>query len=385
MDSEIQTKRDGGMLDGKGPIIFRADRDAAPRVVNRAWLRDACVCDRCVDPSSGQKSFSTIDIPEQLPIQDATVGDDGSLVIQWKNDFLTGETHTSKYPRRIWAPRTPWNRDQLETLTPCFHYGDFMAGTTGYRKALWTLQQYGLIFLHDVPNSEKTVEELAAKLGSLQETFYGRTWDVKSKPNAENVAYTNSYLGLHQDLLYMDNVPRLQILHCLQNTCTGGESIFTDSRQIAKLMQQRHPDLYDVLKRYPLTYHYFKNGHNFARSWAVVQENGEMRWSPPFQLPAQPVDMSSAGEASYAQWLEAVRKLKPFLEDEQNLYEVKMQSGECVIFDNRRILHGRRQFDVNSGSRWLKGTYVDHDAYLEKALSIDPFVLRQGWHQSNSN
>lgn len=367
------------------PVVFRPYRNGAPHLINRTWLRDACICDKCVDPSSGQKRFATMDIPEQLPIEGVFVGDDGSLSIQWKDDFLTGDTHTSRYPRRIWVPTTPWDRGRLEKLKPHYHYDDFMAGNTGYREAMWTLQQYGIIFLHHVPNAETTVEELAGKLGSLQETFYGRTWDVRSKPNAENVAYTNSYLGLHQDLLYMDNVPRLQILHCLENTCVGGESLFADSRCITKEMEQLYPDFYDVLRRYPLTYHYFRNGHNFTRSWPVIQDNGDMRWSPPFQLPAQPINMSDMGEALYAQWLKAVRKMKPLFEDEYKIYETKMQPGECVIFDNRRILHGRREFDVNSGSRWLKGTYVDNDSYSKRILSIDGFTLRPGWYQPNTS
>ena len=32
-----------------------------------------------------------------------------------------------------------------------------------------------------------------------------------------------------------------------------------------------------------------------------------------------------------------------------------------VAFDNRRVLHGRREFDPNSGARHLQGTYLDRD------------------------
>ena len=38
----------------------------------------------------------------------------------------------------------------------------------------------------------------------------------------------------------------------------------------------------------------------------------------------------------------------------------------CAVFANRRVLHARREFDPKSGERWLKGAYVDTDAYLSK-------------------
>lgn len=37
-----------------------------------------------------------------------------------------------------------------------------------------------------------------------------------------------------------------------------------------------------------------------------------------------------------------------------------------MIFNNRRVLHGRRQFEAGTGQRWLKGTYVDTDVFNSK-------------------
>lgn len=59
----------------------------------------------------------------------------------------------------------------------------------------------GILFLTNVPTDETAVEAIAEKLGPIKNTFYGKTWDVKDKPMAENVAYTNVFLDLHMDLL----------------------------------------------------------------------------------------------------------------------------------------------------------------------------------------
>jgi len=54
------------------------------------------------------------------------------------------------------------------------------------------------------------------------------------------------------------------------------------------------------------------------------------------------------------------------ISNEDNQFELRLKEGEVVIFQNRRILHGRRNFDAASGDRWLKGAYVDGDVYRSK-------------------
>lgn len=39
----------------------------------------------------------------------------------------------------------------------------------------------------------------------------------------------------------------------------------------------------------------------------------------------------------------------------------RLQTGEVVIFNNRRILHARRPFESSKRVRWLRGAYVDHE------------------------
>jgi gamma-butyrobetaine dioxygenase len=39
----------------------------------------------------------------------------------------------------------------------------------------------------------------------------------------------------------------------------------------------------------------------------------------------------------------------------------RMDPGDLVGFDNRRVLHGRDAFDPGSGSWILVGCYIDHD------------------------
>ncbi|TGJ87026.1 hypothetical protein E0Z10_g1722 [Xylaria hypoxylon] len=365
--------------DPRSPISYHPNPAAEPFLTDRTWLRDACTCERCVDASSGQKLYASTDIPTTLAISDIEVTNDGDLQVSFENDFLTGGTHVSTYPREIWSRPSryhtetvpkwePWNRERMTKLSPYYSYQSFMTDGPEYLQAMSALSLYGLVFLRDVPSSEEIVKDIAAKIGVIQDTFYGTTWDVKSKPNAENVAYTDSYLGLHQDLLYMRNVPRIQILHCLENTCEGGESIFSDSYRATHQLWRLSPDIAKSLTKRQLIYHYNKGGHSYWQSRAVLSGRN-VYWSPPFQHPLQPDEMTEEGMHKFRQWCKAARNLKALFESWDSIYMYKMRPGECVIFDNIRVLHGRRAFN-SSGERWLKGAYVENDSYKSLVRSL---------------
>ncbi|KAI1313166.1 Clavaminate synthase-like protein [Xylaria venustula] len=367
--------------DPSSPIEYYETFSSNPLVTNRTWLRDACTCDRCVDSSSGQKRFASTDIPPKIGISKIDVTESGDLRVCWKDDFLYRETHVSVYPPTLWRHHTHhpvrplpvlWTRDSLAAASPYFDYESFMANGPEYRQALQMLNKYGLVFLCGVPSSEETVKRIASKIGIIQDTFYGTTWDVISKPDAENVAYTNSFLGLHQDLLYMQNVPRIQILHCRKNTCEGGESLFSDGYRAAHELRCRFPKMVKPLLERYVTYHYNKGGHSYQRSHSVLSRGMGMYWSPVFQKPIQPDNMTKEGMRRYMLWHDGASHLKNILELETSVYEYKMRSGDCAIFDNRRLFHGRREFNTSSGERWLKGTYVESDSYesLMNALQL---------------
>jgi gamma-butyrobetaine dioxygenase len=60
-------------------------------------------------------------------------------------------------------------------------------------------------------------------------------------------------------------------------------------------------------------------------------------------------------------WYRAYRVLWQLFHSEAHQIEFTLRPGEMVAFDNRRVLHGRREFDPNSGARHLQGTYLDRD------------------------
>ena len=36
-----------------------------------------------------------------------------------------------------------------------------------------------------------------------------------------------------------------------------------------------------------------------------------------------------------------------------------LRAGECIVFDNHRIVHGRSAYSATSGDRYVRGCYTD--------------------------
>jgi gamma-butyrobetaine dioxygenase len=188
----------------------------------------------------------------------------------------------------------------------------------------------------------------------------------------DNTSYTPQNLGLHMDLLYFANPPTIQLLHCLRNSVTGGSSIFTDSFHAATRVRLGTPSLFSNLATFPVTFHYQNAGehYHYTRPTVELEEYSyrasrriiNINWSPPFQAPFE-ADIESPRLRAY---LSSAKAFAKFIEAPESQFELILKPGECVIFNNRRVLHARRAFDPSSGERWLKGAYIDGDPFQSR-------------------
>ncbi|KAK7954666.1 TfdA family Taurine catabolism dioxygenase TauD [Apiospora saccharicola] len=351
-----EVKKEGpNKLTGKTITLTHRDGIRIGRgrlVLDRHWLRDGCGCSSCVDPHSGQKNFGSTDVPLDLPITSCRKTEDGALEIVWQNDFLTRgrESHTSTYspeqvdsfftPRKeaIFPPVVFWDKQTIKRDITFIEYDDWMNNDEALAAGVRKLQTHGIFFIRNAPHSEESVISMSSRIGNLKETLYGRTWDVRSKPEAEN------------------------------NSCDGGESLFSDASRAAFLMKLGPPELRNALSSHKVHYHYRKHGHFYENNHSVVDGSGHVRWSPPFQAPLRGLRKNEEGLQEYRTWAAAAVQFQELLEREEYLFEYKMQPGDCVVFDNLRVVHGRRAFDTSAGSRWLKGTYNAHDVFMSRLL-----------------
>ncbi|MCJ1246273.1 hypothetical protein MMC30_003479 [Trapelia coarctata] len=370
------------------------------------YLRDACSCSRCIDPSTSQKLFESADIPLDINVEKVHYLSDGTVQITWANDIAGYEHHTSTFSSaflqrtssataeslRSFPQRVPWDRATIAGHSKCFAYDDFLSSSKILHEALNQLHCYGMVFVQSVPSDVAAIERIAEKIGPLRNTFYGSTWDVRSIPSAKNIAYTSQDLGFHMDLLYMANPPGVQILHAMKASSRGGESLFSDGMRALYNLRNEPPETLSVLRRHRVAYIYNNDGQWYqyrrptvegAFHWdrygcevSCTNENGSeanLSWSPPFQAPFDysPRYGTSQPESrltNLSDYIKAANLFKSLLENPEAVFETKMQEGTCVIFDNRRILHARKAYTGDS-ERWLRGAYVDKDA-LKSRLRV---------------
>jgi hypothetical protein len=198
-----------------------------PSQFHYVWLRDNCQCAQCLHPSTRQKLISSSQIPLDIRPASISWNADGVLEIVWDKDLdshtAANAQHISQYPAdwlRNYCYSTSqlsqrlardhehvlWDRELLqsrqdELWIPYMEVMDPSNNEYGLWKLLDTLQKYGLALVRNVPTLDKHVEQVALRIGPIRETFYGRSWDVKSVPDAKNIAYTSLFLGLHMDLM----------------------------------------------------------------------------------------------------------------------------------------------------------------------------------------
>ena len=182
-------------------------------VVDSLRLRDACSCKLCVDPSTTQKLFSTVDIPNHIRAEVDQIHADGSFSVSWTADVPGFKDHISHYaseflPKRTdfrsimtrahrESPRISWGRDSLPKPHVTFDFDRYMNDTTTLPAITKSLMQYGLAFISDVPSDVQSVGSMASRIGPTMKTIYGETWDVRSVKSPKNVANGDSDLDFH--------------------------------------------------------------------------------------------------------------------------------------------------------------------------------------------
>lgn len=277
-----------------------------------------------------------------------------------------------------------WDKAQISGAFKFIDYEDYMTSDDVMYDILVHMRSHGLAIIRGIPDQSDAVESIVGRIGHLRDTFYGHTWNVKSVSRAKNVAYTSQYLGFHMDLLYMSEPPGLQFLHCLRNSCAGGASMFSDAFHAARSLGTEYPADWDILRRYAVPYHYHNAGEHYYQTHPIIQTSSAdpstrpdfINWSPPFQAPFNPAILRRKDSNSnsncheplpdFADFLRAAKRFQHHVEAPGNIYEHRLQAGECVLFNNRRVLHARRAFDTTAGERWLKGAYLDTDVFLSR-------------------
>lgn len=340
------------------------------------WLRDNIPEDR--DRFSGQRLVDVADLPVNPRIRSARL-DDALLCVDWEE-----ESRSSAFPLS-WlygAARPAAPRPELQlrrwlnasNLTPAGDFGfvqyPILQSNSAVRLGWLTrLLQDGIAFLTQVPRTHHAILEAMRYVGYVPETNYGRVFDVRAVPQPENLAFSDLGLGLHTDNPYREPVPGFQALHALIASPDGGDSLFADGFALAEHFRATETAAFEILTRTPVPFHYQAAGVDLYAERPLIELscNGSVAAVSYNNRSIQPLRL---GPDDCARFYPAYRKFAELLRDPSRQMRVHINSGDLVVFDNRRVLHGRTSFTSARHPRHLQGCYLTRDSVYSEAAVL---------------
>ena len=224
--------------------------------------------------------------------------------------------------------------------------------------------------MHGVPVQERHVLRVAERIGLPRRTNFGRHFDVASVPRPNSSAYTALHLHCHTDLPYCELPPRYQLLHCLRNDATGGESVLVDGFNVVQALRSMDPSAFEILAMVPLDFGFEDEETDIRYRAPAIGLDGdgnidELRFNTPVMGPLNvPADRM-------LEVYRAHRRLAALIRDPRFGLRHRFAAGDLVAIDNRRVLHGRAAFDAASGQRHLQGCYVDRDGLFSRMRVLE--------------
>ena len=318
---------------------------------NGVWARDSCRCAHCRDPRSDQHLIDVADLDGWQ-----TVRDDGDVVLVAHAD---GRVHRCELPDipAIDPPAPRWDADHTVRLAePSIDHVALAVARSGI--ALTSMDGLGY------PNERGAVLEVAGALGFVRATNYGELFDVLTLADANNLAYSALGLPLHTDNPYRDPCPTVQLLHCLSPADQGGGSLFSDGFRAADVLRDRHPDAFQLLSSMPVRFRFHDANVDLEARRALIEIDGAGNVMA-VSVNHRSMEAPEPGPDATA-FYRAYRLFRDLLASPDAVARLDLAAGDLVVFDNRRVLHGRDAFS-SASDRHLQGCYIDIDAIRSRA------------------
>jgi gamma-butyrobetaine dioxygenase len=245
-----------------------------------------------------------------------------------------------------------------------------MAGDEGLLKWLRLLNEYGFAIVRGVPTEHGMVMQVAERIAFLRNSNFGILFNVESKPDPNSLAYTAVKLNAHTDLVSREVQPGLQFLHCLVFDAEGGASILVDGWAAAEELKQTHPEDYELLTTAAIPFRYQDKETDIKAKGPIICLDADgnyydIRYSTALLAP---LDLD---HHLVKPFYRAFSNYSGILRDPRYEFKFRLQPGDLESFNNRRVLHGRDEFNPQSGPRHLQGCYVDTDDFLSRLRVLE--------------
>lgn len=136
-----------------------------------------------------------------------------------------------------------------------------------------SLIRFGCAFITNVPANQQTTEIAIKRLFPVQRTHVGEMWSLSDNKSHRDDNYTNDELLPHNEMIYLNDVPGLQVLHCISRMGTGGEISLVDGFHVLNQVKTQNLEAYEYLCNASVTSEYIDDGHHFKQVAPIIQHD----------------------------------------------------------------------------------------------------------------
>ena len=357
--------------------------DESASLFHHIWLRDNCRCPACGEPSIGRRTLRLSRIPKEIIAVSATIDRDDTLAINWSDGHQSSysgtwlKSHTyDELARKIRAFSPPIWTEVTRQNPPTLSFESVQQDLTTFREMLHCLRDFGICFLHDAPPKDGPLEELASRIGPIQESNFGRVQNMVVDRTQRGIANDVDALKPHTDEPYRASPPGIMLFHCIQTDVTGGgSSIFLDGFEIAETLRAEDPEGFTSLARHRQAFRrHFSDDVDLIAEFPVISLDEfdnicgvriNDRVAAPLSIPSEEMPVYYRG----------LRRLLELAEDSKRMIRRSLRPGDIALFDNHRVLHGRTTLTVH-GRRWLQWAQVERgDFHSTLRITADRLQL----------
>ncbi|XP_066556883.1 gamma-butyrobetaine dioxygenase [Amia ocellicauda] len=371
-------------LDGERLVSVQWE-DGSSSLYPFVWLRDNCQCPHCFLRSARARSLLLTELDVDTGVDRVLLTEPTKVSVIWPDQHIS-EFDADWLKKRCFSPSAR-QKQQMELFLNDRHYwgSELQIPTASFEEVLtddkaayaWlaALRRVGIVYLKGAPVEQGQVARLSERIGYLRLTFYGHTWQVQDKADANNVAYTSGKLSLHTDYPALHYPPGVQFLHCIRQAQAGGESEVVDGFHAANRLRAENPEAFRILTS--LRVDFTDTGADYC-DFSVQSKN-------------RIIDVDCDGQVVRINYNNATRDsvldvpldqvqpfysaLKAFVElmcRPESTVTYHMKPGDVVTFDNWRLLHGRRSYVSGPGDkRHLEGAYLDWDEVMSRLRILE--------------
>ncbi len=225
--------------------------DSTKKEIHPFWLRERVDGEKFLDKGTQQRLFDPSSMDSEIIIEKAAINN-GFIEINF-NDGVSSKLNIEKIASEFSREdkviksinRIKWDSNLKKIKN--FEFSENFYESREMYDLLVSFYEYGFVIIKNVPNKNNFIVNFANSIGSVRRTNFGEYFNVVSKSDPNDLAYTTLPLSPHTDNPYRNPVPCIQLLHCIENEVKGGFSTLVDGYTVTENLKEQEPEKYKIL------------------------------------------------------------------------------------------------------------------------------------------